>query len=520
MATKKKTPSATQPSNAPFCRNCSVFYSINSPQCSCDACAPLRDKNLTGICVFCCFLYYLSNVRSPIVVGSEQTGDVGYICYYCQRKTNQLCDCCSQSFMCDACCEDTYNHRICCKKKKIEFCNAPLVFAFPQRGASTGPTLGWVKRDESEAILNKVYPISKLHPKGFSINSSRRFVATEIEIFSYEDASKINEILHKWHCSVVHDGSIVREAVARGLKITTDRSFEINTSPACGDMLYLQLQEICEALAVSKATVSTGCGIHTHVDCRDFGYQEIQKFIKVYHKIEAAMFAAVHWSRSENDFCKPCGEAYYQQLVRDLADQTTGGLKKALIQEVYGQDSLRVTTEGYGPNFWHRRSDHYGRNNNLGRNEKRYSAINLHSYFLRGTVENRIHHGSIDFSEIYGWAKFQVDLFDAIFAIKNWQLDKLLEISLYEVFKTKGDLGLESSPRKDLNKDSVALGITLLERLLPAESFSAFLRKLQFNYFNHSFGLPCQPTTGVDVVENIQEEQPQRVNFAVRFIND
>lgn len=503
MATTK-----TDKKPAEKCRNCGVTYSYTRPKCLGRECINNREYRdpdtgrmvvINGVCIQCCFTYINDTVLRERYTRPE-FGD--YVCYVCARTCLSLCKCCNKSILCTYCCDER-NHKICCKRAKIEFKNTPLEFAHPGVKET-----GWLTRDQSLAILNKTYPLSRLNPKGFTINSSRRYAAVEIEVFSYEDATELNKAITEWQCSVVHDGSILREAQSRNVIVNVDRTFEINTSPACGNALYDELAAIAEGLVKAKAEVTTGCGIHVHVDCRDYTYQDLQKFIKVYYYIEDALFAAVHWTRASNDFCKPCGVEFYEKVVKGIKPEE---LKAALIKNVYGENSLKRTS--YGTEFYAKRGDHYGR---IGfarnRNEKRYAAINYHSYFLRGSVESRIHHGSISFDEIYNWAKLQVDLFDAVIKTTDSKLSKLLEIAPYEI---SGALELIAAdkmlrPFSTEKLGNIATGVVLLRSLLPDASFQVLLDKIKVCCHDPDVSqkriLPCQ--LGKEVAKELIQNAP------------
>lgn len=507
------------------CRGCGGAYGEFRPQCKGEECVSQRQINhtdgsvekLSGFCVFCCFGTFRKATppRKRIALPNGT-----FLCYQCGRTVAVICICCPDSILCGACCENYYNHKICCKTKNIEFTNQGLSFAYPANRGIVENGIGWAKRDEALQILQKTYPITYLDPKGFTRNESRRFASVEIEIFDYNNATNLNKVLESWNCSVVRDASMLREAQRRGMLVAKDKTFEINTSPACGNALYYELEEITTALNQAEAKVTIDCGIHVHVDCRDYGYQDIRKLIKVYYFVEEALFSAVHWTRRTNDFCKPCGEDYYQKVIANHVKPTTNDLKQAIITSVYGDKSLEVVSfdrhRRSQPNFWHERADHYGRNGGLHRNEKRYSAINLHSYFLRGTVEDRIHHGSTDFKEIYGWAKILVDLFDSIASIPDNRLDKMLELSPYEINSATELIRGNEITRKPLDVQKVSIGVALLQYLLPQDTFQMFLDKVMVNCHDEVVSkkkvLYCQKGKVEEQPEVFIEQQAAPVN--------
>jgi hypothetical protein len=512
---------ADKPVAVDKCRRCGYGYGRLRPMCQGAECIAYRNLRnpgadgsyvLTGLCIQCCFRHHYPFVKKTLQAFPETNT---FLCINCIGEFNLVhkCTCCALTPLCGGCCAG-YEHTKCCVHK-ITLVNHALRFVHPAPTSEFCPNgVQWLEREDSLKILDKTAPASWLDPKGFKHNASRRYAAVEIEIFNYEDSSILAEALAKWNCSVVHDGSILREHVARlRPKVAIpDMTFEINTSPACGDALRTQLSDIGLGLEKAKANVTQSCGIHVHVDCRDYGYQEIHKLLKVYACIEDALFASVHWSRYNNDFCKPCGEYYHDKFIKGIKPDTKS-LKPALIKSLYGKQALDLAPSRYdvrsnAPAFWNSRTDHYGRTNpnNFGRrNELRYSALNLHSYFLRGTVESRIHHGSNDFNEIYNWAKLHVDLFDAIFRIPQGMLDKLLQISELEVEGARELIDIDKIIRP-FTKDKLATGVVILRALLPDETFSIYLDKLRINCHDEEVStqdlLPCQK--GKELPANIR----------------
>src|SRR6266702_5519087 len=103
-------------------------------------------------------------------------------------------------------------------------------------------------------------------------NKSDRFIAAEIEVsrISHKDyahglklpnvfiasTKNLENVVRKWHGSIVRDGSL------------PNSGFEINTSPAAGDVYIKQITEICKALTRVDAKINNDCGLHIHIDAR------------------------------------------------------------------------------------------------------------------------------------------------------------------------------------------------------------------------------------------------------------
>lgn len=202
------------------------------------------------------------------------------------------------------------------------------------------------------------------------INASKRFVAVEIEVAKIEDSKSTVRAVQKWEGSIVQDGSL------------PETGFEINTSPASGDLYIKQVTQICNALEEGGAKVTASCGLHVHVDARDMTYYDIRRLVWIYAEIESALFDMVPPSRQNSSYCTPCGHKYLRTIAKGKLPHKEN--KKNVTKAVYGTD----ITKGL-------RDDKY--------NGARYSALNLHSWFYRGTIECRLFNGTINAEKIICW---------------------------------------------------------------------------------------------------------------------
>ena len=446
--------------------------------CEQEGCCSCRGRR----CIRCCINLWSTRNHDPVV---RENGE--YDCRVCRRLFREGCLCCEHPRLdrCPSCCE-AYRH-LCCKKQSIRFINPPNepLFWTPQLIPSKGK-YNLLGREDSIYVLNKEH---KINPVYLTKNRSTRYAATELEVSSMGDAKELNSILTHWRCAVVHDST------------TGDTGFEINTTPACGNALYEELYDICTSLTNSKAKVTTNCGLHVHVDCRDYGYQEVQRFVKVYSVLESALFAAMHRSRLDSEFCFPCGSYFTNTFIKGIKPDTPS-LKKALIPTIYGVGALTRGTSlgGSRPQFHVYRQDHYGRVDRE-RNTLRYSAVNLHSYFLRGTIEFRMHHAAIDFVEVYGWTKLLIALMDSVMKISSGQLEQILNVSGTEV---EGCMQLNPG----ITSPEVAKGLVVLASLIPLKYVEHLISKIQL-VSKHPSALPAnlfyafrsKQGTGIDIDE-------------------
>jgi hypothetical protein len=377
---------------------------------------------------------------------------------------SQHCACCSDTTTCVNCCR----HRCCSGDSghSIRFVGHRLAFWVPTTDPLYQRHKGYaaLSAEDAAGVLGKQLGYRFVDPRGFKRNKSRRFASTEIEVDTFIPGGfkPLNQTISTWQACVVRDGSV--------------GGFEINTSPACGDALPDQIYEICEGLEQVRAGVQENCGLHVHVDCRDFGYQEIRKLIKLYVEFEETLFAAVHRSRYDNRYSRHCAQQYLERMVLGLKPEKQV-IKRAIIEQTYGRGSADGRP-GVVPIFHQTRREHYGG----GAGSPRYNALNIHSFFMRGTIESRLHHGSVLPGEIYQWAKMWVEIMDAVGKLSDHQVDDIVTVSGQHIADMTRDLGLGTKKytRPDVAQPRVAKGAVVLCRLLSADSMDALMGSIRY----------------------------------------
>lgn len=213
-------------------------------------------------------------------------------------------------------------------------------------------------------------------------NQSKRFIAAEIETAGCGSGTDFMKAIKKWGAAIVRDGSI--------------SGFEINTSPASGDAYIEEINEIVSALNKQAGYADVSCGLHVHVDCRDFNYYDMRRLVQIYYVLENGLFALCQRRRHNGQYSKLCGESYYKAIKTAKQPKE---FKKKFLQSVYGG-------EGNGREFSRsvlQQSKYNG---------ARYNAMNLHSWMYRGTVENRMFHGTVDANDIINWGILNARMID------------------------------------------------------------------------------------------------------------
>jgi len=227
-------------------------------------------------------------------------------------------------------------------------------------------------------------------PESNRFNTSKRYLAVEIEVARTEtQGDHVNTAVHKWSGSIVPDASI-------------GSGFEINTSPAAGDAFVKQVKDICQALDTQGGKATNACGLHVHIDARDFTENDIAKLMTLYAKLEPALWAIVKRTRRNSRYCQQCGPRYKQAL--DL--QTTPNLTHKINQAIYG--TMRP-----------------GNRSAAKYDTARYAALNLHSWKFRGTVECRLFAGTVMAHRIVNWGVLWAEILDFVKAHTMAQIQAL-----------------------------------------------------------------------------------------------
>lgn len=220
---------------------------------------------------------------------------------------------------------------------------------------------------------------------------TKRYISAEIELDAINGIGPNHEgdtmmsVVKKWKSAVVSDGSV--------------GACEINTAPASGDKWEEQITQICETLKNQKAEAGLSCGLHVHVDARDFNFYDVRRLVYLYRHVERGLFALCHPARTKSRYSIPCAH----KLARDIDKaKIPKEAKKNFFKNVYGSEATRDLNRA-----------------SLSRNkynESRYNALNLHSWIFRGTIENRMHHGTVQFENIFYWGLLNASILDFAYA--------------------------------------------------------------------------------------------------------
>lgn len=212
-----------------------------------------------------------------------------------------------------------------------------------------------------------------------------RYFSTELEIVDMR-----RESTTKWHS--VNDSSI------------SSGGIEYLSGPMVGKFAVDEIYEECGKLG---GFVDDTCGFHIHLDFGDESEENVRKYAIACQKLESFAFSIVKNNRKDSRYCKK----YTSYFLESLVDQS-----KDLDEVVYNSSNERQLTE------WKRQKYQ----------EMRYHWYNLHSFFFRGTIEMRQHHGTMSPDVILRWAELWLKVADwssknAIDNVINSNEQKIIE---------------------------------------------------------------------------------------------
>lgn len=196
---------------------------------------------------------------------------------------------------------------------------------------------------------------------------------------------------------------------ARGIwKVEYDGSigssgFEAVTPPSTS---FESIATACRALTRAGAHVTRACGTHVHVDARDLGIEGFRRLAKIWLSIERAMECLVSASRVSNHFCQSARPRFRGALSAAFA----------LIDDAHSVDKIIALMQ-----------------------ENRYAKLNLQAFWKHGTVEFRLHQGTLNAAKIERWARLCVRIVN-LAAANQWtftagELD--LYATLREIFRAR-----------------------------------------------------------------------------------
>lgn len=275
-------------------------------------------------------------------------------------------------------------------------------------------------------------------PGEFRRNPIKRLIGYEIECGQHYDGAAITALAREYGADLHGDGG----------------DFEFNPPPMNGDKLIEHITKISQKLRQYGAVATTSSGLHTHIDCRDLSWEEMRKVCVLYGKTEDGLYSIIDPrrfganSRDHGHFCRPIGGP---NLVSMMSNPITA--KKDIIGFVFGNVENMKASRGQG------KSPAGG---------ERYLGLNLYSWWIRGTIEFRMHHGTTRAEKMINWGMLLAGMVESAVnrpskEIDNWPTGKAGMLAYAPTQEVKDWVNKRwdyfAAKRKDKNKPALVYDI-------------------------------------------------------------
>lgn len=203
--------------------------------------------------------------------------------------------------------------------------------------------------------------------------TSKRLAGVEWEFNSAATYSHIDDWCNKWRGQEKADSSCGRE---------------IMTAPLAGDHIAKCLQDLGTAFQQAKATIDKRCGLHVHVNCIDYSWEDIYRLMWVYSQVEDVLFRLGGEWRKQSGWSLPIS-ARYREIVGERFQPNPPPTNVSAMSIAVSNNAAR-----------------YALNLCPWVNAKRCNSL------VKTTVEFRLHEFTSDAQRVIGWTQLLVEMVD------------------------------------------------------------------------------------------------------------
>ena len=227
---------------------------------------------------------------------------------------------------------------------------------------------------------------------------------------------------------------------------------EVVMQPRRGDILHKDVQTICDVLKhANGAYVSRHCGMHLHIDCRDYDWYHFSVLTLLVKLIEPHVYMWVPPSRLNGRWCKPVS-----QSLNDFSYITS---RDAFVDFWY--DSGSFTNKKY--------------------NDKRYHGFNLHSHFQANQgIEIRYHAGTLNPEKMRHWSIFWSNVVDTAYEIGQSMRDEFAydpNLNQSRMFKSLYNRAIDKKVREMESNNTYARdSVSIKGYMTDSEKMRRYLR--------------------------------------------
>lgn len=148
------------------------------------------------------------------------------------------------------------------------------------------------------------------------------------------------------------------------------KTFELVSPKLKGKQGLEEIEKVCGVLQSIGAKINKSCGLHVHHDAADFTAKNFRNLFALYGKMEQTLDRMMPASRRYNNnyMCKSISKTMRNGLEEFKACETIEDYKNWFL--IFGD---------------------------------RHSKLNIHSYWIHGSIEFRHHSGTIEAEKITNW---------------------------------------------------------------------------------------------------------------------
>lgn len=212
----------------------------------------------------------------------------------------------------------------------------------------------------------------------------RRLVGVEVEcLIPHIDALDTPSF---W--TSTSDGSINSEEGYDGI--------EMVSYPASGDLLLESIDNLISWSNNTGAVVNRSCGLHVHFNSLDLTARQVAHVGIVYRYFEEILKGMMPNSRQSSNWCKdfPIPKKHLRHITEE----------SELIEMYYDYMDSYPSTDKY--------------------NDARYCGLNIHSRYYHGSLEFRLHSGTINKTKIINWIQILNRIIDMAIDLERYTGDE------------------------------------------------------------------------------------------------
>lgn len=183
---------------------------------------------------------------------------------------------------------------------------------------------------------------------------------------------------------------------------------ELVTGRMLGDNYIYAMTALTKAIKDHDTSADESCGLHVHVDAVDFNPEALRKILVAYTCIQEQLYGTlVDTSRQTNLYCPPL--TYNTSGLTHIMNLSTSTeIMNFFYQTLYNLSIPNIDKANYTPSEFRlliKDAENMIKRNKATKyvNHARRSALNFHSWMMRGTIEFRLKEGTVDPKDLLLW---------------------------------------------------------------------------------------------------------------------